>query len=160
MNQQAHGIAERLETFNNDLIALVEQCSDGDWQKACSEDWSLGVVARHIGDGHYSGVMEMTRMIVAGQPLPAITPEALVQMANEQAREHADCTKEEVLSILRKNGTMLRDYTAGLSDEELQRKTHLAVLGGEITAAQFIETIILQSAGEHVASMKAALGQA
>ncbi len=156
MNQQAFELAERLATFSNEVIALVEQCSDEAWQTACSEDWSLGVVARHIGAGHFRAVIDMTKMIVAGQPLPEITPEQLVQMANE----HAHCTKAEVLAILLENGTMLRDYAAGLSDEELNRTTHMEILGGELTAGQFMEAIILQSGGEHLASMKAALGQA
>ena len=159
MNPQAHKLAERLATFNNELIALVEQCSDKAWQTACAEDWSVGVVARHIGASHYSGIIEMTKMIVAGQPLPEITPEGLVQQANDHARAHAHCTKAEVLAILRKNGTLLRDYAASLKDEELHRKTYLEILGGEITAGQFMEAVVLQSAGEHLTSMKAALGQ-
>lgn len=159
MNQQAHSLAERLATFNNEVLALVEQCSDEAWQTACSEDWSLGVVARHIGVGHYVGVVEMTKMIVAGQPLPEITPEGFVQMANDHAREHAHCTKPEVLALLRENGAMLRDYAAGLSDEDLHRKTQIETMGGELTAGQFMEAVILQSAGEHFSSMKAALAQ-
>lgn len=159
MNQQANRLAERLATFSNEIIAWLEQCSDEAWQTTCSEDWSLGVVARHIGAGHYGGVMEMTKMIVAGQPLPELTPDELIRTANDHAREHAHCTKAEVLALLRENGAALQKYAAGLSEEDLHRKTNIKILGGELTAGQFMEAVVLQSAGEHFTSMKTALGQ-
>jgi hypothetical protein len=51
----------------------------------------------------------------------------------------------------------LVDYVAGLSEAELDRTGHLALAGGELTAQQFIEAVVLKSGGEHLASMKAAL---
>ena len=159
MSEQSARLADKLAAFNEEVIAVVEQCSDDDWKKACSEDWPVGVVARHIGVSHYGAVVELTKMIVAGQPLPDFTPEALVQMANDHAREHANCTKQEVLTALRDNGANLKAYAAGLNDDELNRTTHMELLGGEVSAEQFLEAIILQSAGEHFTSMKTALGK-
>jgi hypothetical protein len=96
-------------------------------------------------------------MLVSGQALPEITMEQLVGMANEHARRNAECTKEEVLGVLRRNGKALVDYVAGLSDAELDRTGHLALAGGEVTAQQLMEMVMLQSGGEHLAHMKAAL---
>ncbi len=160
MNQQAKGLADRLTAFNDEVIAMVEQCSDEDWKATCAEDWTLGVVAYHIAAGHYPVTIELGRMIIAGQPLPELSPEALVQGANDMAREHTQCTKAEVLTLLKENGARLRDYVAGLSSADLQRKTNFALLGGEVTAEQFIEAIVLQSAGEHFTNLKAALSRA
>jgi hypothetical protein len=65
--------------------------------------------------------------------------------------------KEEVLGVLRCNGKALVDYVAGLSDAELDRTGHPALAGGEVTAQQLMEMVILQSGGEHLAHMKAAV---
>jgi hypothetical protein len=158
MKQRAKDLAGRLSAFNDTVIGFVENCDAQDWRKVCtSEDWTVGVVARHIGAGHY-GIVEMVKMIVNGETLPDLTMDAIVQMANEHAGEHAECTKDEVRTILRENGEILTEYVAGLDDAELDRSGHLAATGGEVTAEQLIEYVIFQSANEHFGSIKAALG--
>jgi hypothetical protein len=115
----------------------------------------VGVVARHIGAGHYEAI-SFARMIINGEKLPELTMDQVIQIANQHAREHADCTKAEVLDILRKNGATLLEFVAGLDDSKLDRSGYLAVMSGEINTQQFIENVILQSGGEHFANMKAA----
>jgi hypothetical protein len=156
MSERAKKLVERLRAFSDELIAFVEGCSEKNWKKMCKEEWPVGVTARHISAGHFEAV-GLARMIVKGEKLPEITNEELVEMANAHAREHAACTREEVLGVLRRNGTVLVDYVAGLSDAELDRTGHLALAGGKLTAQQLIEFVILGSGGEHFASMKAAV---
>jgi len=46
MSQRLQETVERFTTFNNAVIAFVENCSAENWQKKCShEKWSVGVVA-------------------------------------------------------------------------------------------------------------------
>ena len=157
MNRRAKKLAERLRAFVDDVNAFVEGCSEKDWKKVCTaEEWPVGVTARHIGAGHFEAV-DLARMIVSGRKLPEITMEQLAGMANEHARRHAECTREEVLDVLRRNGAALVDYVAGLSDAELDCTGHLALAGGELTAQQLIEAVVLSSGGEHLAHMKAAV---
>ncbi|MCU0592847.1 MAG: DinB family protein [Desulfobacterales bacterium] len=156
MSERAKTLAGRLRGFSDDVIAFVEGCSKKNWKKACAkEEWPVGVTARHIGAAHFEAV-DLVRMIVKGEKLPEFTMEQLVEMANEHARRHAACTREEVLGLLRRNGAALVDYVAGLSDAELDRTGHLALAGGKLSAQQLIEAVILKSGGEHFASMKAA----
>jgi hypothetical protein len=156
MNEKARELTGRLRAFNDDLVKFVENCSETNWKKTCEkEEWPVGVTARHIGTAHFEAV-ELARMIVNGQKLPEFTMGQLVDMANEHARRHAGCTREEVLGLLRRNGGTLADYVAGLSDAELDRTGHLALSGGRLTAQQLVEAVILKSGGEHFASMKAA----
>jgi hypothetical protein len=158
MSERAQKLAERLRAFNEDIAVFVEGCSDGNWKKACEkEEWPVGVTARHIAAGHFEAV-DLARIIVKGEQLPEFTMDQLVAMANAHARQHAACTREEVLGLLRRNGKALVDYVAGLSDAELDRTGHLALAGGKMSAQQFIEAVILSSGGEHFASMKAAVG--
>jgi hypothetical protein len=152
-------LAERLKVFADDVVGFVEACSDDNWRRLCaSEDWSVGVAARHIGAGHFKAV-DLVRMMVNGEKLPEITMEQLNAMANEHARQHAACTPTEVLEVLRQNSAAFVDYVAGLSDAELDRTGYLSLAGGELTAQQFIEAVVLKSGGEHLASMRAAVSQ-
>ena len=157
MSQKAENLAERLRALTADVIGFVEGCSDENWRKvSAAEEWTVGVTARHIGAGHFDAV-GLAKMIINGEKLPEFTMEQLVEMANEHARRHAGCTREEVLEVLRRNGAALVDYVAGLPDVELNRTGHLALAGGELSAMQLIEAVILKSGGEHLANMKAAV---
>ncbi len=155
MGDRAKDLADRLRRFNDEVIAFVEGCGEEDWRKTTAEEWSVGVVARHIGAGHYA-IIDLARMIVDGAALPPLTAEQLVQMANDHARMHADCTQAEVLEILRKNGKSLAQFTAGLGDEELDRTGFLTMLNRDVSTQQFLEAVILQSGGEHLSNMRAA----
>jgi hypothetical protein len=156
MSQRVKNLAERLRAFTDDVIGFVERCSDKNWCKvlATEEEWTVGVTARHIGAGHFNA-LGLAKMIVNGEKLPELTMEQVVEMANEHARKHAGCTKEEVLGVLRQTGAALVDYVTGLSDAELDRTGHLTLAGGELTTKQLIEAVILTSGGEHLLNMKA-----
>ena len=138
------------------MIGFVETCSDADWGKKLDwEEWSVGVAARHIGAGHYS-VIPLVQMIVAGEPLPPITMDTLTHSANEHARKHAGCTRNEVLDILRENGNALADYVEGLTGEELDLKGHVEITG-DVAAGTLLKFVVLDSGGEHFANMKKAV---
>ena len=158
MSQRTKELVERFTAFNNDFIAFVENCSDEEWRKVCSgEGWTVAVVAHHVAAGHF-GAIDFVRMIVAGEAIPEITMETIDQMNAQHAREHANCTREEVLGLLRKNGSAFASYLEGLSEADLVRTGYLALIGSDVSAQQLIEMVILQMGGEHLDSMKAATG--
>ena len=158
MTYRTKELVERFKAFNKELITFVDNCSDENWRKKCSsEEWTVGVVAHHVAAGHL-GALDFVRMIVAGEAMPEITMEAIDQLNAQHAKEHADCTIEEVLTLLRENGSAFADYLEGLSDADLDRTGYLAAIGSDVSAEQFVEMIILQSAGGHLTSMKATTG--
>ena len=158
MSQRAKELSQRFMTFNNEVIEFVENCSDKNWRKVCSgEKWPVGVVARHIAAGHY-GAIGLAKIIVAGKPLPELTQEAIDQGNAQHAEQHINCTKAEVLGILREKGLSIADYVAGLNDADLDRISTLSVAGGTISVQQFIENIIIHSGSEHLTNMKTAAG--
>ena len=158
MSQRAAELAERFRVFNNEVISLVENCSEENWRKACSgEKWTVAVVAHHLAADHY-GALDLAKMIVAGEPLPQLSMEIIDQMNARHAQEHVDCTKSEVLSILRRQGSAVVDYVGGLSETDLDKTGHLALVGGDISTQQFIEKIMINSGTEHLASMRKTTG--
>lgn len=158
MSQRAEELSERFINFNNEVIEFVENCSDEDWKKVCSgENWPVGVVARHIAAGHYSA-FGLAKMIVDSKQLPELTNEAINQGNAQHAEKHANCTKDEVLGILREKGSSVAEYFAGLDDADLDRTSNLSVAGGTISTQQFIENIIINSGIEHLTNMKSVTG--
>ena len=159
MSQRTTELAERFLSFNNDMIAFVENCSEENWKKVCpGEQWPVGVVGRHVAAGHYRAV-GLAKMIVAGKELPELTDETIDQSNAQHADKHASCTKEEVLGLLRENGTSLVGFVTELDDADLNRTGQLAVVGGTISTQQFVENIIILSALEHFENIKTATGQ-
>jgi hypothetical protein len=158
MGQRAKELSERFMSFYNEVIAFVEKCSDENWEKVTSgEKWPVGVVARHIAAGHY-GAFDIAKMIVDGKQLPELTMEAIDQGNAQHAKKHANCTKDEVLGILREKGSSIAEYVAGLDDADLDRTSNLALVGGTISAQQFLENIIIHSGTEHLTNMKSTAG--
>lgn len=158
MSQRAKDLAERLRKFNEEVIAFVKKCRDEDWRKTSREDWTVGVVARHIGASHIGGATRMAGMIVKGERFPEMTMEQITNMANEHARKHADCDKTEVLDILQKTGDALVQFVASLDDAGLDRTSYLPAMATELSTLQLIENIVLTTAGEHFAGIKKVVG--
>jgi hypothetical protein len=156
VNSRGKDLAHRFRAFNEELASFVESCSDADWQKICpGEGWSVGVVARHVVGGHF-GVLKLAKMIIDGEELPPITADVIDQSNARHAQKHANCTKQEVLGILREKGASAVDYLAGVGDADLERKAYMELANGRISAEQFIERSILRQAAEHLANMKVA----
>jgi uncharacterized damage-inducible protein DinB len=157
VSQRAVELSGRFTALNNEVTQFVESCSDEDWhKKTTSEGWTVGVVTRHIAADHY-GVLDWAKMIVEGKPLPDVSFDAVNQFNAQHAQENADCTKGEVLGLLREGGTPIAEYAAGLSDAELDRTAYLSLTGGDISTQRFVETIIVHLGSEHLASAKAAV---
>jgi hypothetical protein len=158
MSRRARELADSLISFNDELIAFVDNLSQEGWQKVCAgEGWPVNVVARHIAAGHY-GALDLAKLIVAGEPLPQLDEKEIEQMNAQHAEDHADCSKDEVLGFLRKKGPEIAAYVAGLSDHDLDRKGHLEVVGGDVSAEKFLELVILESGKQHFENMKATTG--
>ena len=157
MSTRSEDLVDRFTAFNNELIGFVENCSDENWQAICSgETWPVSVVAHHIAAGHY-GILELAKMIIDGKKLPEFTSEAIDQMNAEHAQKHADCTKDEVIGILRANGQAIADFLISLDDADLDRTGFLSLAGGDISTQQLAEMSLLESSAEHLSNMKSAI---
>jgi hypothetical protein len=157
MGAKSRDLAQRLQAFADEVLGVLQGCSREDWGRRCaSEDWSVGVTARHIAAGHFE-TLGLVKTLAAGGPLPQLTRAQIVAMANDHAAEHADCTPEEVAGLLRRNAADMAAYVAELEDGELDRKGFFAFIGVEMSLRQFLEAVVLKSGGGHLASIRAAI---
>jgi len=158
MSERAQLLSDTIQVFNDAVMAFVDRCPAEAWRLTCKdEDWQVGVVARHVAAGHLQ-VTRLTQTMLQGEPLPEMTMEQVIARGNSHARDHAACTPEEVKKLLEQNGAAAVTFAAGLSDEDLDCKGHLAVFGGDVSVEQLLNYVIIQSGGEHLASMQATIG--
>ena len=154
MAERAEALAAKFEAENNDLIATVEGASDEQWKtKTADEGWSVGVVAHHIAGGHPL-IAGLVGALASGADLPALTTEQLDQANGQHAEEHAGCTKEETLEMLRTGGSAAATAVRGLSDEQLDITNEVIAGAPEMSVEQVIENVMIGSVTGHHASIK------
>jgi hypothetical protein len=158
MSDRSKKLADRLNSFNEEVISFVESCTETDWRKIGAEQWPVGVTARHIGANHYPA-MSLAKLILKGEKLPELTVEQITENANRHAREHAECSKSEVLGILRDHGRKIVEFAGGLENSELDKSGYFSAMGSDVTVEQFLESLVLQSANEHFQNIKTATGK-
>jgi uncharacterized damage-inducible protein DinB len=158
MCARATDLADRLVAANAAVIEAVENSSDADWQRVTSsEGWTVGVTARHIAVSHVP-IMGLVELVATGGEVPPITIEMFHAGNAQHAQEHASCTREEVLEILRRDGKAAADKLRGLSDEQLDNAAELPLLGGRrLSAAEIVETGLIGHPRSHLESIRAAL---
>jgi hypothetical protein len=158
MSERAQLLADTIQVFNDAVMAFVDRCPVEAWRLTCKEeDWQVGVVAHHVAAGHFQ-VIRLAQSMLQGESLPEMTMEQVIAQGNSHAHDHADCTAEEVKKLLDQNGAAAVAFAAGLGDADLDRKGHLALLGGDVSVEQLLNYVIIQSGGGHLASMQATIG--
>ena len=158
MSVRAAALADRFERINRDLIAAVERCADADWQRTCAgEGWPIGVTAHHVATS-YPAFKGFIQGIATGADLPPITPEMLDASNARHAEEHARCSRQETLELLRRDGQAAAEAVRGLSDEQLDRTAPMALAGGSAVSAQQMAEFMIGHPTDHLASIRAALG--
>ena len=159
MGERSEALAKRFEQINGDLIELVESLSTDEWQATCKgETWSVGVTAHHIAYDQ-AHIVEWFQAIANGRPLPPAAPGGLDASTARHAAEHASCTKEETLDLLRRDGEAAARAVRELTDEQLDRQAPVTDGRPALTAGGVIERILMGHVLGHGASIRAATGR-
>jgi hypothetical protein len=74
-----------------------------------------------------------------------------------QMERDADRSPDEVLAALRTEGAEAIRLVRNLSDAELDRSTHFALLGSEVTTEDLIRRILIGDVEGHLASIRRAV---
>lgn len=154
MSEQAQDLARRFIEMHGTVIAAVERCSPTQWAAPAPEGgWPLAMAAYHVAlvEGRTA---DLIRAIVAGHPIPPLTMEIIEERNAQDAREHAGCTHEETLALLRQNGRQAAEVLGGLSDEQLQRTTAGPLFGRSWTTAEVAEAVVLGHLQGHLADFQ------
>lgn len=150
--------AARFEATNNDLIATVEGCPDEQWRQLCEDGGRpVGVVAYHVAATN-EAFARMLGALAAGQTYsPKISMEVIHGHNAQQARDHADVGKPEVLDGLRQQGAAILQALRRLDDGQLDQVA--GTFGdNELRVAQVIEYVVIGHTREHLDSIRTAIG--
>jgi len=159
VSKRAQELAVRFEQNSDAVIVFAERCSVDDWRLITDDEhWSVGVVCRHIARG-FEVHPQLIRQAATGQPMPTgYTWDALHESNAQQAREWADCTKEETLGLLRPHSDTAADVVRHLSDEQLDRTTKSPLDDVIVSVQQMVEGMI-DHPRIHLRSIRATIGR-
>lgn len=159
MAERAHELAERFERINDEVIAVVEGCSNEQWATIVPEEGrTVGVVCHHVGGG-YRFLTQLVQALSTGEAGPPVDMEA-IHAANAQHMErYASCTKDEALALLRRNGSAAKAVVEALTDEQLDREGRLVLYGDRpVTARLVIERRLIGHPWSHLQGIRDVLG--
>jgi transposase len=129
------------------VIKTVEALTEEQWRlKTSAEGWPAGVVAHHIAAR--SGILGLEG-IVSGNPSLLHMDLSNIDAWNaREAREFADCTKEETLDLLRHISSRVEQLVAGLTDDQLKARGEV-LARGPVTTDQWIVVMMLTHVRSH-----------
>lgn len=159
MQTRAHALAERVAHGARELIAFAEGLSDAEWQTVCTnEDRTVGVLIHHVASALPLEIGAVTAL-AAGQAISGVTWEMVDQGNAAHASEHASCTKDETLELLKQNSIAAVEAIRALRDEQLDQGAPISLHGdAPLTSQFFIENHPLAHAYRHLASIRGAIG--
>ena len=155
MGERAEALAAKFEQVNQELIDVIEECSEEKWRSACSgEGWSVGVTAHHVALDT-ALLAGMVRAMASGQSFPPLTGEGSDEANAQHAQMHADCTKQETLDLLRGEVPIAASIVRGLSDEQLGRTAEVLAGAPHLRAEHVIQGLLTNHVSEHLGSIRA-----
>jgi hypothetical protein len=151
-------LAQRFERANVEFISQVDMCSDYGWRSVCKdENWSVGVTAHHVAANHLF-LLDATRALIGGTPLPPNVVEIGDQFNAEHARTAVNCTREETVELLRRNGETAAAFIRSLNDDQLDQTSPMPFAGNALwTTQQWIENIVIGHADMHAPKIRVAM---
>ena len=153
--------AADFEAAQDSLIALVSSLTDDEWrrigknhpQRINDEDEgrTVAVIAHHVADAEGFIIERISRML-EGKPLAPVDFRA---SNATHASEHAQATREEVVTLLRANKQSIPPRVAAISDDQLDVMRDTPV--GPMSVAQRLERVLIGHLKQHEGSIRAAI---
>jgi hypothetical protein len=157
MSERATELADLFTAANDELIGIIQRAGDAQLQIICpGEQWSVLVTARHVSIS-YRVVGSWIRRVANGEDVP--TTRRQIDEGNAlHAQENALTTREEVLTLLRDNGSKAADIIRNLSGEQLATSAIMGPdNGNRLTAEQVTRDVLLSHIADHTADIRAAM---
>ncbi|HEX6349888.1 MAG TPA: DinB family protein [Candidatus Dormibacteraeota bacterium] len=154
--------AEDFEAAQDGFIRLVESLDDQKWtlvgknypQRINEEDEgrTVGVIAHHVAE---SGpfIIDRIEKMSRGEQLPP--PGDRRALNAEHATQHRECTRDEVVRMLRDSKPRIAAAVRAIPDDQLDQERETPV--GPMSVAQRLERVLIGHIKMHQGSIEAAL---
>ena len=134
--------------------------SEAEWETRLPKDGrKIGVVIHHVASV-YPIEIHLASLLAAGQPITAVTWDAVATMNLDHSNEHDGTTKEATLALLAANSAAAATAVRALSDEQLDSAAPVSLNSDAPLTCQFmLEDHAVRHSYHHLARIKAALGR-
>jgi hypothetical protein len=159
MDKRAEALAQRVAQGHQELVKIIEGCSEAEWQTySPNEGRPVGVLVHHVAS-MLPGEIDLVKVLASGQPITGVTMEMVDHINAEHADEHGQASREETLELLKRNSQMAVAAIRELTDEELDRAAPVSLhADAPLTTQYFIEDHPLGHSYHHLASIRAIIG--
>ena len=154
--------AEDFEAAQDGFIRLVESLGDEQWelvgknypQRINEEDEgrTVGVIAHHVAESGPFIIDRITKMSRGEKLAP---PGNFKDLNAAHASEHRDCSREEVLQILRESKPRIAAAVRAIPDDQLDQERETPA--GPMSVAQRLERVLIGHIKMHQGSIEAAV---
>ncbi len=158
MSSQVEEFANQFEVANDEMIAIIERCSEEDLRKlSLAEGWTIAAVAHHVAIV-YPGFVNTVEGYARGESFnPTTTMAELDEVNAVHARDYADVPREDVLALLRSGGAKVAEAVRTVPEANLPASA--GVYGpNTFTVEQALRNIIVGHTAVHLASIQETLG--
>ena len=158
MTRRADALADRLEQGAKALADLAATLTDAEWRARVPRDGrTVGVIVHHVAT-MYPLEIELAQTVAEGNAIAGVTWDAVHEINATHAREHAGTTREEAITLLRRNGELAAQAIRALRDEQLDRAAPISLyFDTPLTCQFFLEDHAVRHSWHHTARIRQAL---
>lgn len=152
---RAEALAQQFEQANAEFLRVILALSEEQWRAFCPDEGrNVAALARHIASS-IAIEARAFQSLAGGEPVTAWTWEQLDEVNAAQGRNQADCARDEVVELARRNGSEAVAFVRGLTDAELARTGAYIVGLPNWTVDLWIEQVLIGHIRGHLASIQA-----
>jgi hypothetical protein len=158
MTRRADALADILERGATDLASLAATLTDAEWSTPVPGDGrTIGVVVHHVAS-MYPLEIDLARAVAGGTAITGVTWQAVHDINAAHAVEHAGTTRDEAITLLRRNSERAAQAIRELSDAELDRIAPISLyFDTPLTCQFFLEDHAVRHSWHHTARIRQAL---
>lgn len=158
MNARAQTLAATLEAGAGAIADFASTLDAAEWQVRLPKDGrKVGVVVHHVASV-YPLEIELAQKLASGGALTDVSWDDVHAMNAAHAREHDVVTKDEALSLLRRNAAAAATAIRAMSDADLDRVAPNSLYGHAPLTCQFmLEDHAVRHSFHHLARIRAAV---
>lgn len=160
MSKRSEALASRLEAGAAELARFAASLSETEWNTPLPDGGrKVGIVVHHVASV-YPLEIKLAQTLGAGQPINAVTWDAVHAMNADHAKDNDAVSKEATLALLASNSAAAAAALRALSDEQLDNAAVVSLYGDAMLTCQFmLEDHAVRHSYHHLARIRAALGK-